>query len=211
MSQFLKIILFSLISLFAYLFSISSLSFFTPQLLAFLAIILIFTIFLKKTLVLSLVVLIINLLIFYTNGLNSPAFFLIYFLLFVIAFQNPPTVSLAYSIVLIIFLSQSLNSLSSIFPLLSLLFITPLVWFTSKQHLDNVKLNSNLSDEETNILLWLSLKFKTGISQIIDSASVLLSNPNTTFAQKKELHKIKDSAKSLLNSSKNLKNEIEND
>jgi hypothetical protein len=48
--------------------------------------------------------------------------------------------------------------------------------------------------------MWLSLKFKTGICQIIDNCSELLSTPLQP-TQKDQLKYIKDSAKSLLNSS----------
>jgi hypothetical protein len=211
MSQIFTIFILFLISFFSYIFSISPLSYLTPQLIAILSIVLVLLIIFKKSLVFNLIALIINILVFYTNGLNSPLFFLVYFLLFVIAFQNSPVISLSYSLMLIIFLSQSLNSVTSIFPLLSLLFITPLAWFISKQHLENIKLNSDISKDETDIILWLSLKFKTSITQIIDSVSLLLSNPNVTYPQKEELHKIKDSAKYLLKSSEKLTEEIENE
>jgi hypothetical protein len=57
--------------------------------------------------------------------------------------------------------------------------------------------------------LWLTLKFKTGICQIIDNCSELLSTPLQP-SQKEKLKYIKDSAKSLLNSSEKLKKEVDN-
>ena len=65
-----------------------------------------------------------------------------------------------------------------------------------------------MSIDETNILMWLSLKFKTGISQIIDTSAELLSTPLQP-TQKEQLKYIKDSAKSLLNSSEKLKDEVD--
>jgi hypothetical protein len=56
--------------------------------------------------------------------------------------------------------------------------------------------------------MWLTLKFKTGISQIIDTSSELLSTPLQP-TQKEKLKYIKDSAKSLLNSSEKLKDEVD--
>ncbi|MFA5750051.1 MAG: hypothetical protein WC895_02430 [Candidatus Shapirobacteria bacterium] len=209
MTQIFNIFLFLIVSFIAYLFSISSLSSFTPQLIALLSIFFIIFSLFKKHISVHLIAFIVSLIIFDSNGLNSPFFFLIYFLLFTIAFQNPPTTTLTYSLGLILLLSQSLNSLDSLIPLISLLFITPLAWFIGKQYLDKIKTESELSIDETNFLLWLSLKFKTGISQIIETSSELISTPLQP-TQKDKIHYIKDSAKSLLNSSVKLGKEIDN-
>jgi len=209
MTQFFNIAIYLLVSLVAYFFSISPLSPYTPQFIALLSVVfLLFSLF-KKHFSIHLIAFIISLIIFDSNGLSSPFFFLIYFLLFTIAFQNPPTTTLTYSLGLILLLSQSLNSLSSLVPLISLLFITPLAWFIGKQYLDKTKTENQLSIDETNFLLWLTLKFKTGISQIIETSSEVLSTPLQP-TQKEKLHYIKDSAKSLLNSSTKLEKEIDN-
>lgn len=215
MPQLRVLFLLSLSSLLAFLFSLTPFTHFTPQLLAFIAVFFVLFVNLPrhgrghKPYILYLLSFIINLLVFTTNGLNSPLFFLIYFLLFTIAFQNPPSLTLTYSLLLIILLSQSLNSPLSLIPLLSLVFISPLAWFIGHQYLDNLKLNTSLATDETNIFLWHSLKLKTGLIKIIDSASLLLSNPRLNPNQKDQLNDIKDSAKSLLNSSIKLTHEID--
>ncbi|MCW1949375.1 MAG: hypothetical protein KIH89_002930 [Candidatus Shapirobacteria bacterium] len=208
MTQVFSILLFLVSSLSAYLISISSVSSFTPQIIALVSLIFIFLSLFKKYFSLHLITLIIGLVVFYTDGLNSPFFFLIYFLLFTVAFQNPPSVTLSLSLGLIILLGQSLNSLQSLIPLGSLLLITPLSWFIGKQYLDKNKTDTDFSISETNVLLWLSLKFKTGICQIIDNCSELLSTPLQP-TQKDKIKYIKDSAKSLLNSSEKLKAEVD--
>jgi hypothetical protein len=208
MTQVFSILLFLASSLTAYLISISSLSNFIPQIIALISLIFIFFSLFKKHFSLHLITFIISLVIFYTDGLNSPFFFLIYFLLFTVAFQNPPTITLSLSLILIILLSQSLNSLQSLLPLGSLLLITPLSWFIGKQYLDKNKVDTDFSISETNVLMWLSLKFKTGICQIIDNCSELLSTPLQP-SQKDKIKYIKDSAKSLLNSSEKLKTEVD--
>lgn len=208
MTQIFSILLFLASSLTAYLISISSLSNFIPQIIALISLIFIFFSLFKKHFSLHLITFIISLVIFYTDGLNSPFFFLIYFLLFTVAFQNPPTITLSLSLILIILLSQSLNSLQSLLPLGSLLLITPLSWFIGKQYLDKNKVDTDFSISETNVLMWLSLKFKTGICQIIDNCSELLSTPLQP-SQKDKIKYIKDSAKSLLNSSEKLKTEVD--
>lgn len=208
MTQIFNILVFILVSLTSYLISLSNLANLIPQIIALISIIFLLLSIFKKTISLHLIAFIISLIIFDSQGLNSPFFFLIYFLLFTIAFQNPPTTTLAYSLGLIILLSQSLDSTQSIIPLISLLFITPLAWFIGKQYLDKVKVESDISVSETNVLMWLSLKFKTGICQIIDNCSELLSTPLQP-TQKEKLKYIKDSAKSLLNSSEKLKQEVD--
>lgn len=208
MSQAIVIFLLSLSSFLAYIFSVSPLATYTPQAIACISIITVFLIR-RNNLLIYLISLLVNVIVFSTNGLGSPFFFLIYFILFVIAFQNPPSTTLAYSLILIILLSQSLNSIYSLIPLTSLLLITPLAWFIGRQYLDNLKLDSVISEDETNVFLWLTLKFKPGVCQIIDSASQLLSQPQLSHSQKQELHHIKDSAKNLLNSSQKLIKEID--
>lgn len=208
MSRYLLLSLLSLSLLVSYLFSISPLTPYLPQFLAAIAIL--FIIFRrKKSLLPPLASLIINSLVLTTHGLSSPFFFLIYFLLFTLAFQNPPSITLAFSLLEILFLSQSLNSLSSLIPLLSLALITPLSWFIGRLHLENQLLDSTLSDDETDILLWLSLKFKASLSHILDSTSILLSDTRLSPTQKEELNKIKKESKAIIKSATNLAKSID--
>jgi len=210
MPQIISIILFFLVSIFSFLFSISSYLYFTPQLIAITSVAILILYFTKKTFSLHLIALLINLIIFSTNGLNSPFFFLLYFFLFIIAFQNPSSSTLTYSFFLVLILSQSLNSFTSVITLSSLLLITPLAWFIGRQVSEKTKNEKIITNDETNILLWHSLKLKTGLYQIIDSSSELLSAPLTP-TQKNQLHKIKESAKSLLHSSEKLTQKIDNE
>ena len=207
MNRLLNIFLFIIIAIASYIFTASQLNIYLPQLTALISIIFIILLF-KKHLSLHLISFILTLLVFSTGGLNSPYFFLIYFLLFTIAFQNSPTITLSYSLSLIILLSQSLNSLQSIIPLASLLLITPLAYFIGKQHLEKNRLETDLITDETNVLLWLTLKFKNSISQIIDDTSQLLSTP-LQYQQKEQIRHIKKTAKNLLNSSQKLTQEID--
>lgn len=208
MTQILSILLFVFSSLTAYFISVSSLSDFIPQIIALISIIFLSISLVKKYFSLHLIAFIISLIVFYTQGLNSPFFFLIYFLLFTVSFQNPPTTTLGLSLSLILLLGQSLDSIQSVIPLASLLLITPLSWFISKQYLDKNKIETDISVSETNIFMWLTLKFKTGISQIIDNCSELLSTPLQP-SQKDQIKYIKASAKYLLNSSEKLKDEVD--
>lgn len=207
MPQLLVIVSLSFTAISAYLLSISPINSFTPQVIA-LATIVFFVFFRQKKYYLVFLAIISNLLIFATNGLNSPVFFLVYFSLFAIAFQNPPTTTLTYSLVLIILLSQSLNSSESLIPLLSLLFVTPLAWFVGRQFLEKAHEETIIATNETDFLLWLNLKFKTGITTIADLSSQLLSSPSLSHTQKESLRKIRSSAHNLLNSSQKLTSDI---
>jgi hypothetical protein len=190
----------------AYLLSLTGIITFLPQLIALLSIL--FIIFSKyKISNLPLISLIINLIVFCTLGTQSPFFFLIFFLIFIVALTNHPTISISFTVVSIILLLQYLNSTASVYPLISLIFITPLVWFISQGAESNQKNQLLITRDETDFLLWLNLKFKTGIFSILDSVSQLQSTP-LTFVQKEQLKKVKDSAKSLLHSSEKLTTEI---
>lgn len=204
-----NILLFSISSLVAYLISLSPLAPFSPQIIAFFSIILIIISLKKKRLSIYLISFIITLIVLETGSLNSPVFFFIYFLLFVIAFQSPPSVTLSYSITLILILSGSLNSLASLVPLLSLLFITPLAAFVSSQYLQTQHLSDQISHEEIEILLWYSLNFKKFMNQTITSTDFLLQNRSLTPTQKGEIYKIKNHVQSLLKSSQELTQQLE--
>jgi len=209
MSQILIIGLLSATSIIAYLLSLTPLVSFLPQSVAFLAIL--FIIFRHFRLpIIYLASLIINLIVFCTGALSSPLLFLLYFLLFAVAFLQKPATSLSFSVVLALLLTQSLSSPLSLIPLASLIFITPLVWLVSRETQSLTKTTQTIAVEETDFLLWLNLKFKTGITAIIDLSSQLLSSP-ITQVQKEEIQKIKSSAKSLLNSADKLTTEINSD
>ena len=208
MKKYLFIFQFLFVVLIAYLFSVSPFTIYAPQIIS-VACIFIFYYSLKyKKIDLIFISFLVSLILFLTNGLNSPVFFLSYFLLFVIAFQSPPSTTLACSLILIIFLSSSLDN-NSVITLISLLFISPLAWFVGHQYLEKQKTDVCISRDETAFLFWLKLKFKTGITKIIDSASILSSQPQLTPTQKEEVKFIRDSAKNLLNSSDKLSTEIE--
>lgn len=208
MPKIINFALFIIVALVSFIFSISDYLYFAPQLIAAISIVVIILYFVKKTLSLHLTALLVNIIVFSTGGLNSSFFFLIYFFLFVLAFQNSSSLTLTYSLFLVLILSQSLNSFNSIIPLASLLLVTPLAWFIGRQFTEKMKNEKIIADDETDVLLWHSLKLKTGLSQIIDSCSELLSAPLSP-TQKEKVHKIKDSSKSLLNSSEKLTEQID--
>jgi len=167
------------------------------------------------------------LLIFSTGGLNSPLFFLIYFLMFGLAllFEPPITLTLSLIMVIIFLFSPPRDSLlTEAFQLLSLLLITPLALFFSKQYLNLLKEKEKITiiekeikiseeqteKEETDTLLWTTLNLKQGLTEILDQTSALLSDiAHLTITQKERLLRIREKAIALLKSGDKLKEEID--
>ena len=166
-----------------------------------------------------------------TGGLGSPLFFLVYFLLFAVSLLFDPPTTLVLTLILVLFFANSLTSLNAALQLLSLLFITPLAIFFGKQYLRLLetqqkikilvqknkeeeavgrKISADITEEETNTLLWLSLNLKNGLLQIIHQTTELLSDlSHLTFTQKETLQKIHEAAKELLKSGEKLREKID--
>jgi len=166
-----------------------------------------------------------------TGGLNSPFFFLVYFLLFAAALLFNPAITLTLTLALTLYFANSLNSIHAALQLLSLLFITPLAIFFGKQYLrllesqEKIKvlskrtrllslqgdaLEASIKREETDSLLWLTLNFKNGLLKIVHQVSELLSDiSHLTLTQKEKLQSIHETAKELLKSGEKLKQKID--
>lgn len=165
------------------------------------------------------------LLVVSTGGLNSPLFFLIYFLLFGLSLtlEPPITITLTAGLIIFFFLNNPTDILDSLIPLLSLILITPLSLFFGKQYLkvlaqkgeikilktESRKQKADIAAEETNTLLWLGLNFKYGMTQIIDLISRALERPGLYLNQKEELKKALRTAKKLLQTGKILEEKID--
>ena len=138
-----------------------------------------------------------------TGGLSSPLFFLIYFLLFGVAFLSSPSIVLALTLVIILFFSSSLKNINAVIQLFSLLLITPLAIVFGKQYLELLKQQGrivilkkekkekeeNLKKQETNALIWISLNLKNGLTEISDYLSRLLSDISHITPSQQELLK----------------------
>ncbi|HWS48915.1 MAG TPA: hypothetical protein VN174_02625 [Candidatus Methanoperedens sp.] len=138
-----------------------------PQIIALTSIIIILSLFLTHRLLLPLVIFILNLIVLSTGGISSSLFFLIYFLLFSLSFQNTPSTNLIYSLITVIFYTYSLSSTSSLIQLFSILLITPLTYFISQQQQKQEKIEASLSQDETDFLMWISLRLKTSLKEIL--------------------------------------------
>ena len=170
--------------------------------------------------------LLVLLLVLSTNGLTSPLFFLLYFLLFSISLFFHPWISflLALALCLFFLLSQPLLSLTHLINLISLLLIAPLAHFFGTQYLkllaaknqikvlkhQSKRLNKTISQEETTSLLWLSLEFRNKMDQAIDLVSQLTSNlSHIPYHQRQQLNQLYQDLKALLKSGQELEQKID--
>ena len=133
---------------------------------------------------------IILLLIAEIGGLNSSLFFLIYFLLFGVALLSSTPIILSLTLGIIAFFAFSLNSNRAAIQLASLLLITPLAIFFGRQYLELLKrkgeivllkkekaqTEKDLSSQETNTLIWLSLNLKHCLIEINENLAQLLAD-----------------------------------
>lgn len=168
MSTTLKIVSFFIPVLTAFILHQNELfSPFVPQIIGLTSLIIILSLVFTHRFFLPAVVFILNLIVFSTGGVSSFLFFLIYFLLFSLSFQSHPVTSLIYSLITIVIYSYSLNSLPSLIQLFSLLLITPLTYFISQQQQEQEITQASLSQDETDFLLWISLRLKSSLKEII--------------------------------------------
>lgn len=159
-----------------------------------------------------------------TGGLASPFFFLIYFLLFATALLFEPPFTVTLTLLTTLFFANTLTSLHAALQLLSLLFITPLAMYFGRQYLkllesrkkikimakEGQKLEKEITETETDSLLWLSLDHKEGLLKIVHLASELLSDIGRLGpVQKEKLQSIHQSAKELLKTGDKLKQKID--
>jgi hypothetical protein len=169
--------------------------------------------------------LVILLLVLSTGGLASPLFFLLYFLLFSLSMIWEPSITFVFTAALIVFFLYSYPNLNShqLASLTSLILITPLSLFFGQQYIKVleqkgqikiladkfIKTNHDVSEQETNTLLWLSLNFKQRLHTIIDNISHALEDPQLSHRQREKLTKALNESKKILCSGTVLEEKID--
>jgi len=197
-----------------------TLSFYSLQLTAFLVLIYFIKNLLAKkkrflanklidSLILTIIVL---LLVFSTGGSSSPLFFLLYFLLFGISFLFQPWLTVSFSFFLVLIMAIELNSTEDLLRVISLIFVAPLALFFGQQYLQNLankkririlkknwlKNEKIIEKEETNILFWLSINFRTAMTEISEiTANLLADLSRLSPSQKSALKRIRRKLKKL--------------
>lgn len=145
------------------------------------------TLFHKSSITMDITILtaMILLLVTETGALTSPFFFLCYFLLFGVAMLYEIEATLVLTGVLILFFlfipGTSLTDFAHLSQLIALIMITPLAIFTGHQYetsLDEKRskaiLNSHISKEETDTLIFLSLNLKKTLLSALDTLSLVI-------------------------------------
>lgn len=127
-----------------------------------------------------------------TGGLDSPFFFLLYFLLFSITLFLEPVTSIPISLSAVIFYllffpqEQGLKPLLSIF---SLVFLTPFALFMGREYEKNLTLKKESSQFQQDTYMMLSLMVKNHMQSIKDSVQ--------NFVGDHQLKEIENSAKEV--------------
>ncbi|MBL7078296.1 hypothetical protein ISS42_01395 [Candidatus Shapirobacteria bacterium] len=173
----------------------------------------------RKTLDALILTIVILMLVFATGGANSPLFFLIYFLLFGLSFLFEPPITITLAFILLVFLTPSVKTSNEVASLLSLFLITPLALYFGRLYLQNltsekraelyqekwVESEKHLGSQEINVLLWLSLKLKPGLEEVLDRTSLMLcSLSKLSPSQKSDLKIIRKKSQHLLKGAEKL-------
>jgi len=83
-----------------------------------------------------------------------------------------------------------------------------LFWFKQLKN-KQTKADQDLTAEEKDILLWLSLNFRHGITTIADLVSQSLEKPGLSFQQKEKLNQALKESKKLLKTGRILEEKID--
>ena len=108
-----------------------------------------------------------------TGGLDSPFFFLIYFLLFSLSIILEPIISITTTATLIVFFLLNLpqnQNFKTLIPIISLAFITPFAMFLGQEKMNNEKLKMKNEKNKEETFLFLSLLLKNHLKNIRDAA-----------------------------------------
>ena len=169
-----------------------------------------------KTLTFDLLILIILtlLLVTETGGLTSPLMFLTYLLLFAIAliFHIQTTLNLTLALILyFVFLpSTDLTQFTTITEIIALLLITPLAIFTGHQYELALQEKQHLEHEETDTLLFLTLKLKKTLTKTLDTLSYVVPKISN-YTNRHYLQTIYQDLHSLYQSSQELELDIDHE
>ncbi len=104
-----------------------------------------------------------------TGGLQSPYFFLVYFLLFALTLLLEPIIPIIITLVLMLFFAFTFNgtvSLMQLLPLFSLAVLTPFALILGNEYEETKRLKKSLSSQQENTFLFLSLMLKNSLKEI---------------------------------------------
>lgn len=114
-----------------------------------------------------------------TGGVDSPMFFLLYFLLFSLSLLLDPSISMTLTLVLILMFLLSLpknQNIKTLLPIFSLAFLTPFSLFMGKEFLENQKSKVKNQIQQQDTFLFLSLMLKNQLKAIKHSLDNFLGD-----------------------------------
>lgn len=127
-----------------------------------------------------------------TGGVDSPFYFLVYFLLFSLSLLLEPVISITTTIAFIIFFLLTLpqnQDLASLLPIFSLAFLTPFALLLGEEFVRNKRLKEASSLRQKDTLLFLSLLMKNHLKAIREAV--------TNFMGDRELSRISHHTKEM--------------
>ena len=164
------------------------------------------------------------LILFSTGSLFSPAFFLLYFLLFGVAFIFGSYMTIVVSLISItIFLATPKKEfLSEILQILSIILIAPVSFlfakFYEKSKEEETKvailkkeeqiLTKEVIDQEKAVRNWASSDFRTRLIKIWENLEKLAQQENTSTSQKQKIAEISNQLSGLLKSAQILEKKV---
>jgi len=122
-----------------------------------------------------------------TGGINSPFFFLIYFLLFSLSLILEPIISITTTICLIVFFLLGMPSgqdFKTLLPIISLAFLTPFAMFMGQEHLESQKEKIKGQKFKENTFMFLSLMIKNLAKNIRETADNFVGDHDLTTIKK---------------------------
>jgi hypothetical protein len=165
------------------------------------------------------------LLVFSTGALNSPVFFLIYFLLFGVALLLEPVTAIYLAVIISFFLffTQKKDMLSELLQLSSLFLIAPLATIFGKQYIKLLQseskikiletegkiLEGEIKRQETEVKSWTYQVLSKKLVDIQDGLKSVLKDPQTPDLEKEKIKKIFGDAYALFVSGKEMEKKIE--
>ncbi|MDZ7587070.1 MAG: hypothetical protein U0946_04890 [Patescibacteria group bacterium] len=172
------------------------------------------------------ITLLLLLLVLDTGGLTSPLFFTLDFLLFSLSLLFNPSLGLLVGLALslLFLLNNSLIDTHGFANLIALILMAPLARFFGTQYLSLLEdqkqikilkhqsdqLETKLSQEESNTLLWLTLNFQEKMQHALDLISQISSQLSTIpYHQQDKLKTIYSDLKELFKSGQELKDKID--
>lgn len=130
--------------------------------------------------------LIILLVINTTGGVNSPFFFLIYFLVFSLSLLLEPVISLTTTVTLVVLFLITLpanQGLKQLLPIISLAFLTPFAMLLGQEYIETQRSKVKSQKLKEDTFLFLSLMLKNHLKHIKTAADNFLGDH--------QLHQIK--------------------